>query len=95
MENRSEELQKQNTLLHEQIQLISHKMAENLQQASSENPMNISLTEEGKSHEQILEILGYGTIVHLFYSRTPLEHIIKDFFYTGLCSYFRTCCPLP
>lgn len=57
-ESRNQELQSQNTLLHEQIQLMSHKMAENLQQASSENPMNISLTEEGKSQEQILEILG-------------------------------------
>lgn len=58
MESRDQELQRQNSLLHEQIQLMSHKMAENLQQASSENPMNISLTEEGKSQEQILEILG-------------------------------------
>lgn len=58
MESRNQELQRQNSLLHEQIQLMSHKMAENLQQASSENPMNISLTEEGKSQEQILEILG-------------------------------------
>lgn len=95
MENRNEELQKQNTLLHEQIQLISHKMAENLQQASSENPMNISLTEEGKSHEQILEILGYGTIVHLFYSRTPREHIIKEFFIPACILTFVRVVPFP
>lgn len=57
MESRYEELQRQNTLLHEQIQTMSSKMADNLQRAVSESPMNISLTEEGKSQEQVLEIL--------------------------------------
>lgn len=57
MESRTEELQRQNTLLHEQIQTVSGKMAESLQHAASESPMNISLTEEGKSQDQVLEIL--------------------------------------
>ncbi|XP_047443060.1 translocated promoter region b, nuclear basket protein [Mugil cephalus] len=59
MESRYEELQKQNTLLHEQIQTISRKMADNLQQTASESSMNISLTEEGKSQDQLLEILRF------------------------------------
>ncbi|XP_049576047.1 translocated promoter region b, nuclear basket protein isoform X4 [Syngnathus scovelli] len=59
IESRSEELQRQNTLLHEQIEAMSSKMAENLQRASSESPLNISLTEEGKSQEQVLEILRF------------------------------------
>uniref|UniRef100_UPI003AADA419 translocated promoter region b, nuclear basket protein n=1 Tax=Centroberyx gerrardi TaxID=166262 RepID=UPI003AADA419 len=57
--SRSEELQRQNTLLHEQIQAMSSKMAANLQRAASESPMNISLTEEGKSQDQVLEILRF------------------------------------
>lgn len=57
IESRYEELQRQNTLLHEQIQTISSKMADNLQRAASESPLNISLTEEGKSQDQVLEIL--------------------------------------
>uniref|UniRef100_A0A8C4IT63 Nucleoprotein TPR n=1 Tax=Dicentrarchus labrax TaxID=13489 RepID=A0A8C4IT63_DICLA len=59
MENRNEELQRQNTLLHEQIQTISSKMAENLQRATSQSSMNILLTEEGKSQDQVLEILRF------------------------------------
>lgn len=57
MESRYEELQRQNTLLHEQIQAMSSKMADNLQRAASESSLNISLTEEGKSQDQLLEIL--------------------------------------
>lgn len=57
MESSYEELQRQNALLHEQIQAMSSKMADSLQRAASENPLNISLTEEGKSQEQVLEIL--------------------------------------
>ncbi|KAJ0032751.1 hypothetical protein NQD34_002832 [Periophthalmus magnuspinnatus] len=59
VESRSEELQKQNTMLHEQIQTMSKKMAENLQKASSDSSLNISLADEGKSQEQILEILSF------------------------------------
>ncbi|XP_008293744.1 translocated promoter region b, nuclear basket protein [Stegastes partitus] len=59
MESRYEELQKQNSLLHEQIQTMSSKMADNLQRAASESSLNISLTEEGKSQDQLLEILRF------------------------------------
>ncbi|KAL6108232.1 tpr [Pungitius sinensis] len=59
MESRYEDFQRQNTLLHEQIQTISSKMAEKLQHAASESPLNISLTEEGKSQDQVLEILRF------------------------------------
>uniref|UniRef100_A0A3Q3GMK6 Nucleoprotein TPR n=1 Tax=Labrus bergylta TaxID=56723 RepID=A0A3Q3GMK6_9LABR len=57
--NRNEELQRQNTLLHEQIQTMSSKMADNLQHAVNESPKNISLSEESKSQDQVLEILRF------------------------------------
>ena len=57
IESRCEELQRQNALLHEQIQTMSSKMADNLHRAASESTMNICLTEEGKSQDQVLEIL--------------------------------------
>lgn len=57
LESRSEELQRQNTLLHEQIQTLSGQMASQLQRATTESQLNVSLTEEGKSQEQLLEIL--------------------------------------
>ncbi|XP_061739540.1 translocated promoter region b, nuclear basket protein [Nerophis ophidion] len=59
IESRYDELQKQNTLLHEQIQAMSSKMAENLQRGPSVSPLNISLSEEGKSQDQVLEILRF------------------------------------
>ncbi|XP_026146558.1 translocated promoter region b, nuclear basket protein [Carassius auratus] len=59
LESRCEDLQSQNTLLHEQIQTLSGQMASQLQRATSESPLNISLTEEGKSQEQLLEILRF------------------------------------
>ncbi|XP_036437175.1 translocated promoter region b, nuclear basket protein isoform X2 [Colossoma macropomum] len=61
VEARCEDLQKQNELLHEQIQSMSGKMATQLQQqqAASESSLNVSLTEEGKSQEQLLEILRF------------------------------------
>uniref|UniRef100_A0A4W6CYY1 Nucleoprotein TPR n=1 Tax=Lates calcarifer TaxID=8187 RepID=A0A4W6CYY1_LATCA len=59
MENRHDEFQRQNALLHEQIQTMSSKMADSLQRAASESTMNISLTEEGKSQDQVLEILRF------------------------------------
>uniref|UniRef100_A0A3P8SK27 Nucleoprotein TPR n=1 Tax=Amphiprion percula TaxID=161767 RepID=A0A3P8SK27_AMPPE len=59
MENRYEELQKQNSLLHEQIQTMSSKMADNLQRAAGDSSLNVSLTEEGKSQDQLLEILRF------------------------------------
>lgn len=57
MESRNEELMRQNTLLHEQIQVMSSKTAETLRRAAADSPVNISLTEEGKSQEQFLEVL--------------------------------------
>ncbi|KAJ8277980.1 hypothetical protein GJAV_G00082380 [Gymnothorax javanicus] len=57
--SRAEDLQQQNSLLHEQIESMSNKMASSVQQAARESPLNISLTEEGKSQEQILEILRF------------------------------------
>lgn len=57
LESRCEDLQRQNALLHEQIQSLSGQMASQLQRAANESPLNISLTEEGKSQEQLLEIL--------------------------------------
>uniref|UniRef100_A0A8C8G3S8 Nucleoprotein TPR n=1 Tax=Oncorhynchus tshawytscha TaxID=74940 RepID=A0A8C8G3S8_ONCTS len=57
--SRSEELQRQNSLLHEQIQTMSCKMAATLQRQANESPLNISLTEEGKSQDQVLEILRF------------------------------------
>uniref|UniRef100_A0A8C5I357 Nucleoprotein TPR n=1 Tax=Gouania willdenowi TaxID=441366 RepID=A0A8C5I357_GOUWI len=59
MESRYEELQRQNSLLHEQIQTMSSKMAQNLQRVANEKSLNISLTEEGKSEEQLHEILRF------------------------------------
>ncbi|KAM3875994.1 translocated promoter region b, nuclear basket protein [Diretmus argenteus] len=59
VESRCEELQRQNTLLHEQIQTMSSKMAANLQRSAGDSLMNISLTEEGKSQDQVLEILRF------------------------------------
>ncbi|XP_046905447.1 translocated promoter region b, nuclear basket protein isoform X1 [Hypomesus transpacificus] len=55
---RSEELQRQNTLLHEQIQTMSSKMAATLQRAT-ESPAAISLAEEARSQEHVLEILRF------------------------------------
>ncbi|XP_064845440.1 nucleoprotein TPR-like isoform X2 [Oncorhynchus masou masou] len=57
--SRSEELQRQNSLLHEQIQTMSSKIASTLQRQVNESPLNISLTEQGKSQDQVLEILRF------------------------------------
>uniref|UniRef100_A0A3B3W194 Translocated promoter region b, nuclear basket protein n=2 Tax=Poecilia latipinna TaxID=48699 RepID=A0A3B3W194_9TELE len=59
MESRYEELQRQNTLLHEQVQTMSTKMAANIQRAANESSLNVSLSEEGKSQDQLLEILSF------------------------------------
>uniref|UniRef100_A0A671PAM7 Nucleoprotein TPR n=1 Tax=Sinocyclocheilus anshuiensis TaxID=1608454 RepID=A0A671PAM7_9TELE len=56
----SEELQKQNTMLHEQMENLSSKITASTQQQNTrESCLNISLNEEGKSHEQILDILRF------------------------------------
>ena len=57
IESRCDELQKQNDLLHEQVQTMSTKMAANIQSSANERSLNVSLTEEGKSQDQLLEIL--------------------------------------
>ncbi|KAJ8376133.1 hypothetical protein SKAU_G00067130 [Synaphobranchus kaupii] len=57
--SRAEDLQQQNGLLHKQIESMSNKMMASVQQAAQGSPLNISLTEEGKSQEQILEILRF------------------------------------
>lgn len=72
MESRNDELQKQNTILHEQIQTISSKMADNLQHAANESPLNISLTEEGKSQDQLLEILRWS-MLFFFWTKAFLQ----------------------
>ncbi|XP_060722892.1 translocated promoter region b, nuclear basket protein isoform X3 [Tachysurus vachellii] len=59
MESRCQDLQKQNELLHEQIQAMSGTMATQLRQAAGDSSLNVSLTEEGKSQEQLLEILRF------------------------------------
>uniref|UniRef100_A0A665W6N8 Nucleoprotein TPR n=1 Tax=Echeneis naucrates TaxID=173247 RepID=A0A665W6N8_ECHNA len=53
------ELQRQNALLHEQIQALSGKMADNMQRAANESTVTVPLVEEGKSQDQILEILRF------------------------------------
>ncbi|KAA0719100.1 Nucleoprotein TPR NPC-associated intranuclear protein [Triplophysa tibetana] len=57
---RAEELQKQNTMLHEQMENLSSKISASAQQeGAKESSLNISMSVEGKSHEQILEILRF------------------------------------
>ncbi|XP_062412025.1 translocated promoter region b, nuclear basket protein [Sardina pilchardus] len=56
--SRSEELQKQNSLLHDQIQSLSDKMATSAQQTSNQSTFNLTNSED-KSHEQVLEILKF------------------------------------
>ncbi|KAL0965926.1 hypothetical protein UPYG_G00288040 [Umbra pygmaea] len=60
-QKRADELQKQNDLLHKQIESLGPKIASTVhqQQASREYSLNLSFSEEGKSQEQILEILRF------------------------------------
>uniref|UniRef100_A0A4W5RT28 Nucleoprotein TPR n=1 Tax=Hucho hucho TaxID=62062 RepID=A0A4W5RT28_9TELE len=61
-QKRADELQKQNGLLHQQMESLGAKMAASVQQqqqASRESSLNLSFSEEGKSQEQILEILRF------------------------------------
>lgn len=61
MQSRCQDLLKQNELLHEQIQAMSGKMVTQLQQAAGDGTLNVSLSEtEGKSQEQLFEILRFG-----------------------------------
>uniref|UniRef100_W5UJA0 Nucleoprotein TPR n=1 Tax=Ictalurus punctatus TaxID=7998 RepID=W5UJA0_ICTPU len=55
-----EDFQKQNKLLHEQMEQLSVKMAAAVQeQADREGVLNISFNEEDKTQEQLLEILRF------------------------------------
>uniref|UniRef100_A0A2K6L0F5 Nucleoprotein TPR n=1 Tax=Rhinopithecus bieti TaxID=61621 RepID=A0A2K6L0F5_RHIBE len=53
---RCEDLEKQNRLLHDQIEKLSDKVVASVKEGV-QGPLNVSLSEEGKSQEQILEIL--------------------------------------
>uniref|UniRef100_A0AAY5F391 Nucleoprotein TPR n=1 Tax=Electrophorus electricus TaxID=8005 RepID=A0AAY5F391_ELEEL len=54
------ELQQQNGMLHQQMESLSSKMAFTVQQqADPEGSLNVSLNEEGKTQEQIMEILRF------------------------------------
>lgn len=56
--SRCEDLEKQNRLLHDQIEKLSNKVVASMKEVV-QAPLNISLNEEGKSQEQILEILRF------------------------------------
>ncbi|XP_075363927.1 nucleoprotein TPR isoform X4 [Mycteria americana] len=56
--SRCEDLEKQNRLLHEQLESLSDKMVTSMKEAVP-TAVNVSLNEEGKSQEQILEILRF------------------------------------
>ena len=56
--SRCEDLEKQNRLLHDQIEKLSDKVVTSMKEVV-QAPLNTSLSEEGKSQEQILEILRY------------------------------------
>ncbi|GAA6102968.1 nucleoprotein TPR isoform X3 [Tachysurus ichikawai] len=59
-EQRVEDLQKQNKMLHEQMEQLSIKMAAIVQeQAAGDGMLNISFNEDDKSQEQVLEILRF------------------------------------
>ncbi|KAK2084616.1 hypothetical protein P7K49_037649 [Saguinus oedipus] len=55
---RCEDLEKQNRLLHDQIEKLSNKVVASVKEGM-QGPLNVSLSEEGKSQEQILEILRF------------------------------------
>ncbi|KAM6261864.1 nucleoprotein TPR isoform 1-T1 [Porphyrio hochstetteri] len=56
--SRCEDLEKQNRLLHDQLESLSDKMMNSMKEAMP-TAVNVSLNEEGKSQEQILEILRF------------------------------------
>ncbi|XP_072919390.1 translocated promoter region b, nuclear basket protein isoform X3 [Hemitrygon akajei] len=55
---RCEDLQKQNKLLLEQVESLSNKMVTTVQE-TAQSSFNTSFNEEGKSQEQLLEILRF------------------------------------
>ncbi|KAJ6657396.1 hypothetical protein lerEdw1_002563 [Lerista edwardsae] len=56
--SRCADLEKQNQLLHEQLETLSDKMMSSVKE-SMPSALNVSLTEEGKSQEQMVEILRF------------------------------------
>ncbi|XP_042322300.1 nucleoprotein TPR isoform X2 [Sceloporus undulatus] len=56
--SRCEDLEKQNRLLHEQLETLSEKMVSSVKEGMP-GALNVSLSEEGKSQEQIVEILRF------------------------------------
>ncbi|KAK1329308.1 hypothetical protein QTO34_011489 [Cnephaeus nilssonii] len=56
--SRCEDLEKQNRLLHDQIEKLSDKVIASMKEGV-QGPLNVSFSEEGKSQEQILEILRF------------------------------------
>ncbi|XP_066117446.1 nucleoprotein TPR isoform X1 [Saccopteryx bilineata] len=56
--SRCEDLEKQNRLLHDQIEKLSDKVVASVKEGI-QGPLNVSFSEEGKSQEQILEILRF------------------------------------
>ncbi|XP_015270736.1 PREDICTED: nucleoprotein TPR isoform X2 [Gekko japonicus] len=56
--SRCEDLEKQNRLLHEQLESLSGKMMA-LVKEGAPSALNVSFSEEGKSQEQIVEILRF------------------------------------
>lgn len=85
--SRCDDLEKQNRLLHDQIETLSKKMVASVQ----EGALNVSFSEEGKSHEQVMEILRFVrrekeiaetrfevAQVECLRYRQRLEHLEKD-----------------
>ncbi|KAJ7332338.1 hypothetical protein JRQ81_014518 [Phrynocephalus forsythii] len=56
--SRCEDLEKQNRLLHEQLETLSEKMIASVKEGTP-GSLNVSLSEEGKSQEQMVEILRF------------------------------------
>lgn len=58
---RVEDVQKQNKMLHEQMEQLSAKMAAAIQEQAARDSgiLNVSFNEEDKTQEQVLEILRW------------------------------------
>ncbi|KAM3841233.1 nucleoprotein TPR isoform 2-T2 [Vipera latastei] len=56
--SRCEDLEKQSQLLHEQLETLSNKMMTSMKEGVP-GALNLSLSEEGKSQEQMVEILRF------------------------------------
>ncbi|XP_070602426.1 nucleoprotein TPR isoform X2 [Erythrolamprus reginae] len=56
--SRCEDLEKQSQLLHEQLETLSNKMMASMKEGGS-GALNVSLSEEGKSQDQMVEIIRF------------------------------------